>query len=97
MNLKYSYIEHKSNKNIIMTINGLSLSKDTNDNFAFATEFTNEIFIFDSQGNQVNRIEWDSSYGKIWSLSFFNIEENKMLAVASEDNLVFLSLEVDDE
>jgi len=74
-----------------------TLSKDTNDNFAFATEFTNEIFIFDSQGNQVNRIEWDSSYGKIWSLSFFNIEENKMLAVASEDNLVFLSLEVDDE
>ena len=26
-----------------------------------------------------------------------NIEENKMLAVASEDNLVFLSLEVNDE
>ena len=68
-----------------------------NDYFAFATEFTNEILIFSSKGEQVKKIEWNPSFGKIWSLEFFNTEENSMLAVGSEDSLVFMSLEADDE
>ena len=71
-----------------------TLTKDGNDDFAFATEFTNEIFVFSSEGIQLKRISWDPSFGKVWSLGFFRKGANRMLAVGSEDKLVFFSLEV---
>lgn len=65
--------------------------------FAFATEFTDEIFVFDSAGVQLSKINWDSSLGKIWTLDFFNYSDIEMLVVASEKNLVFLNMEEQNE
>ena len=65
--------------------------------FAFATEFTDEIFVFDSAGVQLSKINWDSSLGKIWTLDFFNYSDIEMLVVASEKNLVFLNMEEENE
>ena len=61
--------------------------------FAFATEFTDEVFVFDSDGNQLSGINWDPSLGKIWTLGFLNYLDIEMLVVVSEENLVFLNME----
>ena len=74
-----------------------SVAMSDHGGFAFATEFTDEIFIFNSAGVQLSKINWDPSFGKIWTLDFFDYSGVEMLVVASEKNLVFLNMKEKNE